>query len=61
MPQEKFLTQMGLTLRLEGLLREARTEEQQQEIRSVPAKVESATGMGKEYQVMGITSNPFIN
>ena len=52
---------MGLTLRLEGLLREARTEEQQQEIRSVPAKVESATGMGKEYQVMGITSNPFIN
>ena len=57
-PQEKFLMQLGLPLRLEGLLEETKTAEQREEIRSAAAKLVNPTGMGKEYKVMGITSKP---
>ena len=48
--------QLGLPLRLEGLLEETKTAEQREEIRSAAAKLVNPTGMGKEYKVMGITS-----
>ena len=50
--------QLGLPLRLEGLLEETKTAEQREEIRSAAAKLVNPTGMGKEYKVMGITSKP---
>ena len=56
MPQGRFLMQLGLPFRLEGLLKAAKTDERRQEIRSAAASLVDPTGMGKEYQVMGITS-----
>ena len=56
MPQGKFLMQLGLPFRLEGLLKAAKTDERRQEIRSAAASLVDPTGMRKEYQVMGITS-----
>jgi NADH dehydrogenase [ubiquinone] 1 alpha subcomplex assembly factor 7 len=50
--------QLGLPLRLEGVLKEAKTDEQRQEIRNAAATLVDPTGMWKEYQIMGITSNP---
>jgi len=55
MPQGKFLMQLGLPYLLEGLLKVAKTDERRQEIRSAAASLVDPTGMGKEYQVMGIT------
>ena len=49
--------QLGLPLRLQGLLKAAKTDEQRQEIRSTVAKLVDPTGMWKEHQVMGVTSN----
>ena len=48
--------QLGLPFRLEGLLKAAKTDERRQEIRSAAASLVDPTGMRREYQVMGITS-----
>ena len=58
MPQGQFLMQLGLQLRLQGLLKVAKTDERRQEISSAAARLVDPTGMGKEYQVMGITGKP---
>jgi NADH dehydrogenase [ubiquinone] 1 alpha subcomplex assembly factor 7 len=48
--------QLGLPLRFLGPLKEAKTDERRQEIRSAAARLVYLTGMGKECQVMGITN-----
>ena len=58
MPQGPFLKQLGLPLRLQGLLKAAKTDQRREEIRSAAARLVDPTGMGKEYQVMGITNKP---
>ena len=58
MPQGQFLMQLGLPLRLQGLLKAAKTDERRQEICSAAARLVDPAGMGKEYQVMGITNKP---
>ena len=50
--------QLGLPLRLQGLLKAAKTDEQRQEIRSTVAELVDPTGMWKEHQVMGLTGKP---
>jgi len=56
MPQGPFLKQLGLPLRLQGLLKAAKTDERREEIRSAAVRLVDPMGMGKEYQVMGITN-----
>lgn len=58
MPQGPFLQQLGLPLRLQGLLKAAKTDERREEIRSSAERLVDPVGMGKEYQVMGITNRP---
>ncbi|KAF8968058.1 S-adenosyl-L-methionine-dependent methyltransferase [Flammula alnicola] len=58
MPQGTFLKEMGLPLRLQGLLKTAKTEERREEIRGAAVRLVDPLGMGKEYQVLGITSEP---
>ena len=54
--QGAFLERMGLELRLQSLLKAAGSEKQQKEIRTAAARLVDPIGMGKEYQVMGITN-----
>ena len=56
-PQGLFLKQLGLPVRLQGLLKLAKTDERREEIRSAAVRLVDPTGMGK-YQVMGITNKP---
>jgi NADH dehydrogenase [ubiquinone] 1 alpha subcomplex assembly factor 7 len=56
MSQGPFLKQLGLPLRLQGLLKAAKTDERREEIRSAAVRLVDPMGMGKEYQVMGITN-----
>ncbi|KIM40573.1 hypothetical protein M413DRAFT_164154 [Hebeloma cylindrosporum] len=58
MPQGPFLNQLGLPLRLQGMLREARTSERRKEIQSAAERLVDPMGMGKEYQVLGIANKP---
>jgi len=58
MPQGPFLKQLGLPLRLQGLLKAANTDARREEIRSAAERLVDPMGMGKEYQVMGITNKP---
>lgn len=52
------MKQLGLPLRLQGLLRAAKTDKRREEIRSAAKRLVDPVGMGKEYQVMGITNRP---
>jgi len=54
--QGAFLERMGLELRLQSLLKAAGSEKQQKEIRKAAARLVDPIGMGKAYQVMGITN-----
>jgi len=47
---------MGLQLRLAGLLKAAKTEERKQQLGDAVKRLVDPSGMGKEYQVFGITS-----
>lgn len=47
---------MGLEVRLDGLVGAAKTTERRTAIRDAAKRLVDRTGMGKEYQVMGITS-----
>ncbi|KJA16455.1 hypothetical protein HYPSUDRAFT_47373 [Hypholoma sublateritium FD-334 SS-4] len=55
MLQGDFLKNMGLPFRLQGLLRSAKSEERREELRGAAARLVDPVGMGKEYQVLGIT------
>ena len=54
--QGAFLERMGLELRLQSLLKAAGTDRRQKEIRDAAGRLVDSIGMGKEYQVMGITN-----
>jgi len=56
--QSSFLERMGLQLRVAALVRNAQTEERGAAIQDAAQRLVDRTGMGKEYQVMGITSKP---
>ncbi|KAF8150719.1 DUF185-domain-containing protein [Crassisporium funariophilum] len=56
-PQGAFLANMGLQLRLQSLLKNAATDTRRDEIRDAAARLVDPMGMGKEYQVMGITNH----
>jgi len=47
---------MGLRVRLSRLLQDAKTEERRSVIQSAANRLVDQTGMGVQYQVMGITS-----
>ncbi|KAF8917251.1 S-adenosyl-L-methionine-dependent methyltransferase [Mucidula mucida] len=54
--QAKFLTKMGLEPRLEALKNAAKTDERREAIESAAKRLVDPDGMGKEYQVLGITT-----
>lgn len=47
---------MGLNLRLESLLKAAGSDKRREEIREAAVRLVDPIGMGKDYQVMGITN-----
>ena len=47
---------MGLRLRVDALVRNAKTDERRTAIRDAAKRLVDPVGMGKEYQVMGITN-----
>lgn len=47
---------MGLQLRVDALVRNAKTDERRTAIRDAAKRLVDPVGMGKEYQVMGITN-----
>ena len=49
---------MGLRLRVKGLVDAAKSEDRKKVIEDAAKRLEDRTGMGKEYQFMGITSRP---
>jgi NADH dehydrogenase [ubiquinone] 1 alpha subcomplex assembly factor 7 len=55
-PQSAFLESMGLRLRLSRLLENAATDERRAAIQGAANRLVDPTGMGTQYQVMGITS-----
>ncbi|KDR78957.1 hypothetical protein GALMADRAFT_244641 [Galerina marginata CBS 339.88] len=55
-PQGDFLTRMGLALRLRTLLQAAKTEEHQNTIHGAAMRLVDPKGMGRQYQVLGITN-----
>lgn len=55
MLQGDFLKNMGLPFRLQGLLKAAKSEERREDLRGAAARLVDPVGMGKEYQVLGIT------
>jgi len=46
---------MGMSLRIESLKRAAETEERKDAIDKAASRLVDSFGMGKEYQVLGIT------
>lgn len=57
LPQATFLQRMGLDVRVEALKRAARDEERKSEIGSGAKRLVDMTGMGSQYQVMGLSGN----
>ncbi|KAF7424518.1 hypothetical protein PC9H_009825 [Pleurotus ostreatus] len=58
MSQANFLKGMGIDMRVDALVKAASTEERQKVIRDAALRLADPVGMGKEYQVLGITSKP---
>ncbi|KAJ3504155.1 hypothetical protein NLJ89_g8088 [Agrocybe chaxingu] len=56
--QGSFLERMGLQLRLQGLLKAAKTDDQGERLKEAATRLVDPSGMGKEYQVLGITNKP---
>ena len=52
--QETFLLRMGLAARTEALKRAAKSEERAADIEKAAKRLVDKTGMGGQYQVMGI-------
>jgi len=55
--QSMFLTRMGIHIRVEALKRTAKTEGRQASIEKAACRLVDRLGMGKEYQVLGLTSH----
>jgi len=55
-PQSTFLERMGLRLRVNALVRNAKTDERRSAIWDAAKRLVDPVGMGKEYQVMGFTN-----
>lgn len=49
---------MGLHLRVKGLVDAAKSGDRKKVIKDAAKRLVDRTGMGKEYQFMGITSRP---
>lgn len=58
MSQANFLKGMGIDMRVDALVKAASTDERQKVIRDAALRLADPVGMGKEYQVLGITSKP---
>ncbi|KAJ2924876.1 hypothetical protein H1R20_g12218, partial [Candolleomyces eurysporus] len=54
--QSSFLERMGLPIRVDALLRGAKSEERRKVIQDAASRLVDLNGMGKEYKVLGITS-----
>ena len=54
--QGAFLERMGLQLRVDSLTRSASSPDRSAEINDAAQRLVSPTGMGGQYQVLGITS-----
>ena len=50
-----FLTRMGMQMRIEALKRAAKTEVRRDAIEKAAGRLVDTFGMGKEYQVLGVT------
>lgn len=57
LPQSIFLTRMGMHIRVEALKKAAKSEARKDVIDKAANRLVDTLGMGKEYQVMGITSH----
>jgi NADH dehydrogenase [ubiquinone] 1 alpha subcomplex assembly factor 7 len=57
MSQADFLTRMGIDVRVEALKSQA-SSERADGIEKSAKRLTDLTGMGKQYQVLGFTSNP---
>lgn len=53
--QSTFLKNMGLHVRVDALVRSARTQEQRNAIQQAADRLVDPAGMGVQYQIMGIT------
>ncbi|KZT67935.1 DUF185-domain-containing protein [Daedalea quercina L-15889] len=54
--QETFLTRMGIAARVDALRRSASSEQRAAEIEKAANRLVDKTGMGSQYQVMGVVS-----
>ena len=54
--QRVFLEMMGLSVRLQSLMKAAGSEKRRNEIYEAGMRLTSPSGMGEEYKVMGITN-----
>ncbi|EIN09977.1 DUF185-domain-containing protein [Punctularia strigosozonata HHB-11173 SS5] len=55
LPQHAFLKRMGINMRVEQLKRSAKSEERKAEIEKAARRLIDQSGMGTQYQVLGIT------
>ncbi|KAI0044153.1 DUF185-domain-containing protein [Auriscalpium vulgare] len=53
--QHRFLTRMGLSTRVDALVRAASSAERGNALKEAGERLVSTTGMGKEYKVLGVT------
>lgn len=58
--QGEFLERMGLQIRVQGLVKAAESDERKKVIADAANRLVDRSGMGKEYQVLGITSHPDV-
>jgi NADH dehydrogenase [ubiquinone] 1 alpha subcomplex assembly factor 7 len=56
LPQATFLDRMGLAVRVDALEGNAKTEERKIVIRQAAQRLVDLTGMGREYQVLGLST-----
>jgi len=54
--QANFLNDMGMSLRVQKLVKDARNEERRQAIANAAKRLVDPVGMGAEYKVFGFTS-----
>lgn len=57
LPQATFLQRMGLETRVEALKKSAQNDERKREIGAAAQRLIDLTGMGSQYQVMGLSGN----
>lgn len=55
--QSDFLLRMGIQMRVEALKRAAKTDDREVEIDKAVDRLLDVSGMGSEYQVLGVTSH----